>query len=332
MRTSLLLAIPLGIAIFIWLMMSDPQSEPIRIGIIQFTNNNATTLAGFKQGLQDAGLRENQEVIYLDDGPVTVRRQLAEAVRKLLQKRPQLIFTSTTPAARTVKAITAAESPGLPVVFAPVNDPLTAGLVKSMRQPEANLTGVRLAVSDGRRLQSLQEIFPAVKIVCVPFSPNDKAAEASLDQLRTAAKKLAIDLRPVAFPQVFSKEQISSLIPPDSDALLLPREGRIASRSKDFSEVAIERRLPLSVFRFAQIETDGLLGYGFVGWQVGKQAARLAKQILQGTPVAHLPVETARDYLFLNLDSAARMQLEFPDAALRRAHFTVIDGRKVEHR
>ncbi len=331
MRNSLTLIIALGLFVFLWLQLSGPAPEPSRIGVIQFTNNNATTLAGFKQGMQAAGLQENQEIVYLFDGPVQDRQQLEAATKELLTRQPELILASTTPAARAVQAVTAQLAPDLPVVFAPVNDPVAAGVVKNPQQPETNLTGVRLALSEGRRLQSLIDTFPEIKTVCVPFTPQDKAAEASLFQLNSAATKLGISLLAVPFRQGSSLESIRSLIPLAADAVLLPREGRVMSRSNDFSTVSIERKLPLSVARFSQAEAGALMGYGFVGSALGEQAARLARQIMRGTPVANLPVETAEDFLFFNLDTAALMELEIPESALRRAHFLIQDQKIIRN-
>ena len=332
MKKTIFPIIVLALLVLGWLLLSTSQQQPlIKIGVLQFTNNNATTLAGFKLGMAEAGLRENKEIIYLFAGPVQDRSSLEAAVQQLLKKQPDLIFVSTTPATRAVKDVTAQLAPDLPVVFAPVNDPVAAEIVINLQRPEANLTGVRLASSEGRRLQALSNTFHTVKRIFVPFTPQDKAAEASLAELQKAAPKLGISLLPVPFAPGSSIDEIRGLVPAAADAILLPREGRVMSRSKDFAAVAIEHKLPLSVARFSQAEVGGLIGYGFVGPELGKQAARLARQILRGTPVINLPVETARDYLFINLDTAAAMDLTLPESALRRAHFLIQDQQKIEN-
>ena len=331
MRKGFLLPVILLLCLVAWQLSQQTASQPIKIGVLQLGSNNTSTFAGFKQGLQDAGLHEGEEVLYLYDGPVTDRNKLPAAVKNLLAKQPDLIFTSTTPATRAVKQVTAELAPRLPVVFAPVNDPVSSGVVSNMRQPEANLTGIRLALSEGRRLQSLLDVFPTIQTVCVPYTPDDKAAQASLTQLREAAALLEIELLPVPFARDSSLEQIRALIPQQSRAILLPRESRVMARTKDFAQVAIERQLPLSAARFSQADAGSLMGYGFVGTEIGRQAAQLAKQILAGTQIINLPVETARDYLFFNLDTAARMGQEIPPTALRRAHFLIRNQQKIEN-
>ena len=62
------------------------------------------------------------------------------------------------------------------------------------------------------------------------------------------------------------------------------------------------------------------MSYGFDHREIGRQAAHLADQILRGVPPGDLPVETASNYLGINLDTAEAMDFEFPAAILRQSH------------
>jgi putative tryptophan/tyrosine transport system substrate-binding protein len=52
---------------------------------------------------------------------------------------------------------------------------------------------------------------------------------------------------------------------------------------------------------------------------MGRQAARLADQILKGIKPGDLPVETAEYFLHINLQTATAMGLDIPDTILRQA-------------
>ncbi|GKT29903.1 ABC transporter, substrate-binding protein like protein, partial [Aduncisulcus paluster] len=188
----------------------------------------------------------------------------------LLGNEPDLIFASPTPAAIVAKQIT--QGTNIPVIFAPVNDPVAAGIVKNERAPEGNITGVRLSASDGRRLQYLKDVVPTVSKVLVPFSLGDKSAAASVKMLE---RLLPSD---------------KEYMPADVDAVLLPREGLVMSRINDFVTVCLERKLPLSTPRFKQVEDGALTGYGFNGYEIGRQSARMAHMLFSGAPVSSLPV------------------------------------------
>ena len=103
-----------------------------------------------------------------------------------------------TPAATIVKEETQASQ--IPVVMAPVSDPLATGLVQSIARPGGNLTGMSMAGPDlsGKRLQILRDIMPNLRSLAFVGSnrdPNTKTFVASLDRVAAqAGLKLVVRL------------------------------------------------------------------------------------------------------------------------------------------
>ncbi len=301
-----------------WLVLRPEPPRPLVIGVLLFTDTNLTTLRGFQDGLAEAGLRPEAEARYLFPGPAMTPAELAAQARALLAARPDLIFASPTPAALAMKQALAEAGASVPVVFAPVNDPVAAGVVRDLSRPEGSLTGVRLAQSDDKRLESLLDVAPGARGVLVPYNPDDPSAQATLDVLRRARGQLGVTLLEQPFTAA-SRPDGPGFLPPGAQAVFLPRDGLVLSRIADFVRLCAARRLPLSTPRLDQVEQGALAGYGFDPREVGRQAARMARLLLAGQPVSSVPVETAHDYLFLNLDSAARMGLRVPEPVVRRA-------------
>lgn len=295
-----------------------PQQKPARIGILLFTDLNIPTLKGFKDGLSDLDYIEGENIKYIFHGSAPTKKDLEKYMTRILDDAPDLIFSSPTPSTLVAKKMTSASK--IPVVFAPVNDPVSAGIVKTTKSPEANITGVRLSASDGLRLASLTEVVPGIRKVFIPYSPEDESSRASLRMLEKAAAKLGIILVKKPFYTNTDILKDREYVPHGIDAILLPREGLVMSRIHSFVEICLDRKLPLSSPRYKQVEQGALTGYGFNGYEVGKQAARLAHRILSGTPISELPVETSEDYLFINLKTAAAIGIKINDAALRQAH------------
>jgi putative ABC transport system substrate-binding protein len=67
------------------------------------------------------------------------------------------------------------------------------------------------------------------------------------------------------------------------------------------------------------VEQGALVSFGVDLSNVGRQAARLADQILQGQSPAELPVEQAEFSLTINLKTAEAIGLEIPDEILSQA-------------
>ena len=238
MRKSVLGAVGLLLlfTIAIYLLLPFRADEKLyRVGVLQFTKNNLSTLQGFKDGLRELGYIEGKNIEFDFAGPTSSKKLLGSYMHTLLENAPDLIFASPTPAAIVAKQIT--QGTNIPVIFAPVNDPVAAGIVKNERAPEGNITGVRLSASDGRRLQYLKDVVPTVSKVLVPFSLGDKSAAASVKMLEEAAPKVGVTLVKKPFYRETDLLSDKEYIPADVDAVLLPREGLVMSRINNFVTV-----------------------------------------------------------------------------------------------
>lgn len=319
---GLSLAVSTIVALGGWMRWYRPpapaEPRPAVVGVLQFTANNLSTLRGFKAGMTDLGYIEGETVRYRFEGPVNRIVDLDAALQRLLAHRPDLLFTSPTPATLAAKRATAASK--LPVVFAPVNDPIAAGIVDAIHHPGQNITGVRLGASDGKRLQWLAEISPGIRRIFLPYHRHDKSAITSLRNAESAAVKLGLQIlaRPVADRE--DLDVVLKTVPDGIDAIFLPRDGMVMSRIDAFIRLSKERRVVLSTPRLDQVEKGALMGYGFIGFEIGRQAAGLADQILGGQSPGDLPIETAEDYLFINLETAREIGLDIEAYVLRQAH------------
>ncbi len=306
-----------------WLVSGprDAARKPWLISVIQLTAVDAQTLKGFKEGMAALGYREGKDVTYLYNGPAGTIDNLGPAIRQHLAKKPDLIFVSSTPATLAVKKAVAAT--GIPVVFAPVNDPVAAGIVASLKAPGGQLTGIRLPLGDDLRLEWLTRIAPRAKHVYLPYNPADKSALTSLALVRQAAPALGITLLPQAIHAPGEIPAALAALPREADAIFLPRDSTVESRIKDFVALSLRRKLPLCAPSLSQTEAGALFSYGFSHRQIGRQAARLAVQILRGASAANLPVEAADSQLAINLRTARAIGLSIPSDIVLQAEVVI---------
>lgn len=154
----------------------------------------------------------------------------------------------------------------------------------------------------------------------VPYTKNDTSSEITVDLISKVSKDIGLNIikRPVAVKSDIY-EMIDN-IPDNIDAVFMPRDGLVMSCLKELSSVCLEKKIILSSPRYEQVIKGATTGYGFIGFELGKQAARLADLILKGTDPGLIPVETAEDYLFLNLDAVSAIDLNVSDTILRQAY------------
>lgn len=302
-----------------WLIpaVRQPTGKTHVISVIQLTAVDAATFSGLADGLAARGYKEGSNITFLNEGPAGTIDKLAPMIARHLSRKVDMIFVSSTPATQAVKLAT--QGKGIPVVFAPVNDPVGSGIVQSIQKPGGNITGIRLPAGDDLRLQWLVRVAPRVKQVLLPYTPGDKSALASLRLARQAARTLGLTLIEREIPSGDALHQLLESLPAEADAIFLPRDSSVESHIREIVAAAEQRRLPLCAPSLSQVEAGALLSYGFVHREIGRQAAGLVDQVMRGIPPADLPVETAESYLAINLRAARAIGLSIPDEILLQA-------------
>lgn len=309
------LALAIGVA---WQVRNDNVAT---IGILHPTSVDNATVVGFKEAMREFGYVENKSVRYVYEGPAGRGEALRQRARYLAEAEVDLIFSSSTPATKAAEAAT--RSLPVPIVFGPVNDPIGAGLVDSLKSPGGSVTGVTLPRNTAQRFAWFKELNPEIARVLVLYNPDDGSSVASLQRLETVDDQLGIELivHPVREPDAV--RAVLKDFPPTVQGLFLPRDAMITAMIPEIAATAIEAKIPLSVPGYLQVQSGALFSYGFVHHDIGRMTARLAHAILGGEPPANIPVETAESHLFINKNTADAIGLVISSETLAQAKTVV---------
>ncbi len=315
---QLILLIVLCAPSVLGLVACRAEEEMINIGVVNFLPAMEPVLAGFKENMTALGYVEGENITYLYDGPTVDQAELANVAANLVEANVDMILAFSTPAA--LAAQKAAAETEIPVVFAPVTDPVGTGLVAKISEPGGNVTGISNGRSEMRRLEWFLELVPDVKRIYVPYNSIDPSAQAALQAAQTAAVELDVELIPQ--PGTDSAEMLEAInsIPDDVDAVYMLPDVLAISLMDQLVASTIERRLPLSGPTADQVAEGALISFGIDFHSVGVQAARLADQILRGSDPAVLPVEEGEFFLVINLKTAEAIGLEIDDTILQQAN------------
>jgi putative ABC transport system substrate-binding protein len=300
----------------------DNQKKSYTVGVINIVPDFDKIVAGFKEGMAESGYIEGDNIKYIYEGATVDMDKLDAVAQGLVAAEADMILSITTPATKAVKRATAGTD--LPVVFVPVTDPVKAGIVASLRRPRGNITGVTFGVQEARRMEWLVRICPAIKKIYIPYNPMDQSPVLALAMVNKVAVKLGIEL---ITREIRNPEELDAAIkniPAEADAVFLLPDSLLSTRMPDMVEAATKLKLPVSGANVEVVKSFGVLtSYGIDQTSGGKQAARLAKQILQGVKPADLPVETAEFYLAINLKVAKIIGADIPDEILRQAQIII---------
>jgi putative tryptophan/tyrosine transport system substrate-binding protein len=238
--------------------------------------------------------------------------RMQKLAKELVEKRPDLIQVTSTPATAAVLR----ETHSIPVVFSVVSDPLGSGFVESFTRPGGNATGFGVLEDSvaGKWLELLKELAPLASWVSIPFNPETAPQSGYyLKLLEAAAPSLALELKAVQvsndgeieaeIAHLAQRSNVGLVVIPDLfTALQAQREMIIALTAR--------HRLP-AVYNDARfVRAGGLVSYGVDLPDLLRRAAGYIDRILKGAKPQDLPVQLPTKFeLVINLKTAKALGL-----------------------
>src|SRR5215472_13824073 len=311
----------LGGATAAWPMVARAQQPAMPvIGYIgSGPEADVNRLRAFRQGLQESGYREGENVVieyrWADDH----YERLPSLAANLIQHQVALIFAGGIPAALSAKAATKS----IPIVFSVAGDPVELGLVASLNRPDGNLTGVSsLSVELGsKRLELLHELIPTASLIGLLVNPSNPNAEILSRDAQTAAGILGLQFQVLRatseqdFDAVFE-----SLARFRAGGLVISNAGLFNRRSEQLGALSTRHAVP-TIFQFREFAAaGGLMSYGGSSVEGYDRLGSYAGRILKGEKAADLPVQqTTKIELVINFKTAKALGLTVPPSLLARA-------------
>lgn len=202
----------------------------------------------------------------------------------LRRSDPRVVFALGAKAAYAVRH----QMPDTPLVYAQVLEPARYGI------PGPQTTGIRARVPDGTYLSQVQVFFPAVASVGVIRGKLDPAEARGL---RNAARELGLtlEIREVGSPKEFRRE-FHALVDEVDAIWLTPERGIL---SKDTFRMAVQEMQRVQKPLLSDTQNMVSAGAAFAvtpsAAGVGRQAADLTKQILEGASPGTIEVQDPED-------------------------------------
>jgi putative tryptophan/tyrosine transport system substrate-binding protein len=288
----------------------SPEGETYKIGVTQIVEHPSLDNAyeGFKKGLEEAGVSaEFDEQIAQGD-----QNNNQTIAQNFVADGVDLIFANSTPSATA--ALNATKD--IPIVFTSVTDPVAAGLVKDTEAPGGNVTGtVDLhpeAISN--TVKFMAEEFDG-KNVGVIYNAGEQNSVAQAEQLEAVLTENGLKMAPVTVSTSSEVKQAAESLIGKVDMFYIFTDNTVVSALESVIQVANDEDLPLFVGEKDSVARGGFAAYGFDYEDIGKEAGKMAAQILKGEAEAgELPVLPPQDLkLVINETAAAEMGIEIKE-------------------
>jgi putative tryptophan/tyrosine transport system substrate-binding protein len=301
-------------------------AQQLNIPIIGFLtarseNETAESIAAFRDGLQEAGYRDAENVSIDFRWANGEYHRLPELAVDLVQHGISVVVTSGgNAAAHAAKNATTT----IPIVSLVTDDPVRDGLVSSLAHPGGNFTGVNFLTTslESKRLQLLHEAVPRATKFAVLINPNNLLqSEIELRDVPAASSLIGLQLTVFRASDVSGIDAAFAVMADQKiEALLVASDTFFFARRDQITRLAAHYALP-AIYQLGEYaKAGGLMSYGTsltdAYHQLGLQTAR----VLKGAQPATLPVmQSVKFECVVNLKTAKVLGVTIPASLLATA-------------
>jgi putative ABC transport system substrate-binding protein len=220
------------------------------------------------------------------------------------------------PSALAAKAATTT----IPIVFNTGIDPITVGLVVSLRRPGGNLTGVNMVAGPlpAKQFGLLHEVIPAARTIALLINPNNANAERDAAIVQEAARAVGRQILVMKAVTEADLETIFATLARERvGALLVNSDVFFTSQRDQIVALAARHAIPvMSAWREFAV-AGALMSYGPSLAAAEQQVGVYTGKILKGAKPADLPIIQPTTFeLMINLKTAKSLALSIPPGVL----------------
>ncbi|MDY2839933.1 MAG: ABC transporter substrate-binding protein [Treponema sp.] len=288
------------------------KQKAIKIGVIQLVEHSAldANYKGFVDGLAEAGYVDGKNIKIDYQNAQGEQANCVTIAEKLINDRDDLIFAIATPAAQAVANLTQKT----PILISSVTDPESAKLVKSNKLPGTNVTGTSDLTPCAAQMDLLKKLFPEAKTVGMLFCSSEQNSYFQIKIAEEACDKLGLKYVEATVSNSNEIQQVVQSLCGKVDVIYTPTDNMIAAGMSLVSQVATENKIPTIVGEEGMVKNGGLATYGVNYYELGKQTAKMAVEILEGrSKPADMPIQYLdKCNLSINEEIAKKLGITIP--------------------
>jgi putative ABC transport system substrate-binding protein len=205
-------------------------------------------------------------------------------------------------AANIAAAVAAARKTStIPIVMLAVNDPVGAGLVKSLEHPGTNVTGTTMNAPQliGERLKIIQRLVPKLDKISMVFNGNNTNNAAQIESVRSESRGLGIEVQALEIRKPEDVEPaLDKAVAFGTKALVNAVDSFVNSQRFALARAAAKHQLPALYTDVEYVSAGGLMALAPGHYEGYHDAAKYVERILHGENPADLPVAGATKLTF----------------------------------
>ena len=293
-------------------------AETIKIGVSQFVQHPAldAVYKGIVDEMAELGW-DNIEYDYQNsNADVSTTRQIASLFSS---KDMDMVVGIATPNSQALKSGTR----DIPVIYAAITDPVSAGLVETLEHGDPLMTGTSYKNPFKGQIEFLMS-FHDVKTLGQVYTGGEDNAMFQAKQVEKACAELGIEYISTSIASSAEVKQATEAIVSRVDAIYVTNDNTVVSALGGLVETAIDYKVPvLSADTASAKDNPVFIAWGFDWYYIGQETAKLMDKVLKGEKPEDMPTSVISDpahmEMILNTAVAEQIGIPFPEEVLGQA-------------
>jgi putative ABC transport system substrate-binding protein len=300
----------------ILLLATTAFAKSYTISVTQIVEHPA--LDAMRNGVADRLKEKGLDVTYnvhIAQGNMATNTQI---ISQIMGEQPDLVLAIATPGAQAAVQ----KIKDRPIVFTGISDPVTAGLVKDLKNTDgSNVTGMCDASPMDRHVALIREIVPNVKTVGIIYNSGEPNSVPNLKALKEEAAKVGISVEEATIANSSGVYQAAKSLVGRCDVVYVGTDNTVVSAIESAVKVCTDNKLPLIVGDVDSVARGAIAAEALDYYKMGLQTGDMIFRILvDGANPGSMPVEFLNDLnLHVNKKAAVAMGVTLPASTVERA-------------
>ena len=284
-----------------------------KIGVSQIVDHPALNAAkqGFKDALAKAGIKAD----YDDKIANNEMSNQTLIMQQFSSDKKDLVYAITTPTAQAAKNQV---DKNIPVVFASVTDPKSAGLVGI-----SNVTGTSGAAPVEENLKLMKELFPKAKNIGIIYNSSEQNSVSEVNNLKRLAPKYGFNVVDKSVTNGTELVSAANLVVKQADLLYAIQDNTVASYISAILDIFNREKKPIFGTNNIYSNAGGFISQGTTDYDIGYRSGEIAAQILKdGKKPNEIPIENVKDLkIEVNKQTIELLGIKIPESVSKNVKF-----------
>ena len=313
-RRRIISSLALGATVAL-LPLAQAQTAPVKsVAVTAIVDHPA--LDAVRKGVEDElkaqGWQAGKNLKYQYQSAQGNAATAGQIVRKFIGDKADAIVAIATPSAQAAAAATSS----VPIVFSAVTDPVAAKLVKDLKAPGGNVTGVSDRLPLAPQVDLMLKVVPTAKRVGIVYSPGEINSTILLKELKAVLAQRGMTLVSAAAPRTVDVQAATKSLVGKVDLIYSSTDNNVVSAYETMVRVATDAKLPMIAADTSSIKRGAVAALGMNYYDMGRQTGKMVVRILKGEKPGSIAVEEGRTTMLELNAKAAREQGATLSAAL----------------